>query len=45
MALEIMKRITDKLQAKKVLVVSHNRILKYLDGRFSKGRGISFQNC
>lgn len=45
LALEIMKEIIQREKGTKVLLVSHNRILKYLDGRFSKGRATSFGNC
>lgn len=44
-ALERMKEITEEVEASKVLVVSHNRILKYMDGRYNKGRAPSFENC
>lgn len=40
--LELMKEIVLREKAQKVLMVSHNRILKYLDGRFAKGRVQSF---
>lgn len=41
-ALELMKHHTSRLQAERILVVSHNRVLKYLDGRFAKGKATSF---
>ena len=44
-ALERIKEIVEKGGYRSILVVSHNRILKYLDGRFSKGRATSFENC
>jgi len=40
-----MKQHSDRLRAERILVVSHNRVLKYLDGRFSKGKVTSFENC
>lgn len=44
-ALDRMKELVEENGARKILVFSHNRILKYMDGRFSKGRGSSFENC
>jgi hypothetical protein len=41
-ALELMKLHRTRLQAERILVVSHNRVLKYLDGRFAKGKATSF---
>jgi hypothetical protein len=40
-----MKQHSNRLMAERILVVSHNRVLKYLDGRFSKGKATSFENC
>jgi hypothetical protein len=40
-----MKQHSNRLRAERILVVSHNRVLKYLDGRFSKGKATSFENC
>jgi hypothetical protein len=37
-----MKELADQVKASKILIVSHNRILKYLDGRHYKGRATSF---
>jgi len=41
-AMERMKQISEEIEASKILVVSHNRILKYMDGRYNKGRAPSF---
>lgn len=40
-----MKHRSVRLQAERILVVSHNRVLKYLDGRFARANATSFENC
>ena len=44
-ALDRMKEIVDDTKVEKVLVFSHNRVLRYIDGRYNKGRGRCFENC
>lgn len=44
-ALEIIKDIMKNLKASRAMVVSHNRILRYMDGRHCNGRSNRFENC
>ena len=44
-SLDIIKELSDQLEAKSILIVSHNRILKYFCGRFNKGRASRLANC
>ena len=39
------KKISKEEKAQKVLIVSHNRVLKYIVGRFTAGKAQSLLNC